>query len=94
MILGKNYKIQIKKRVDAQREILKQAIPHLVFVWWPVDIETGQKAWLQHVWRVKYNFETINPQSSYFIDLEAALVFSEKANYSSVYAIYILKQLK
>jgi hypothetical protein len=52
MLLGKTLEQRCKEQDLKNSKVLDLSVPHKVFAWRPVKIETGQKVWLSSVWRI------------------------------------------
>ena len=83
MLIGTDYK---KKSLKREKWLQKQydlMIPHQVFAWFPIKMETGQYAWLQRVWRIGYNYSALKgrPVFVHYLNREEALRQSRSLNY-------------
>ncbi len=57
MIIENKSTRDAKVQSDARERLLDLMIPHQKAAWLPVRLHSGQRAWLQKVWRIGYDFD-------------------------------------
>ena len=80
MLLGLDDETQCQHASDKRQKELDMMIPHQIFAWLPHQVDNGQYAWLQKIWRFAHGFDYSILLFKYARTQEVALKESKRLN--------------